>query len=810
MTSFMPSSVLEPPASDSPLRAAVVAACQRIAPLWPLDRFIAVNPWWGFTHHSMREAGRQLSMLNGTRMTMPPEWYRAAFARGDITPAALGAALRRQGRQDDVAAFMADATPPQSAFGSLCLSDKLQEAHRPGMELTLTAIVTHAIGQHCAAWFDRGQASWPAPASAGLYAAWREAALHDHGLSLLTGISGVAARIARLPEDPALLCQQAIVQLEVPVARCERYFTALLLSINGWAGWCAYLGWQAAQQGREDDQLQQLLAIRLAWEWVLADLAGDPAVLADWRQALDAEDATQAFDDTAWVWQDALELGWQQRMNAGLARAVMDTPASRPTLEAVFCIDVRSEPLRRALESQGAGIRTHGFAGFFGLPLAYQPPAAREARPQLPGLLAPSLRAILAPRAHESSPVETVCQRLATGRAWQDYRYSAGGGFGFVESLGLGYLWKLMRDSLGWSAPESTDGLTADERAALRPALEGVTLAQAAHLAGTVLSAMSMPHDLAPWVLLVGHGAQTVNNPHAAGLDCGACCGQTGEVNARVLAALLNRSDVRAALAANGRVIPSDTRFVAALHDTVTDDIRLFDLPDKADLHAVISQLADASARTRRERAPRLGRLPQGDAALARALRRRSRDWSEVRPEWGLANNAGFLAAPRARSRHLDLQGRCFLHDYDAASDEGYRVLELILSAPVVVAHWINLQYYASTVDNRRWGSGDKVLHNIVGGNIGVFEGNGGDLRSGLPLQSLHDGRDWMHTPLRLTVWVEAPSAAIEAILQRQAQVRALVEGGWLHLFSIEPGTAQLQRREPNGTWTEEAGQSVS
>ena len=188
--------------------------------------------------------------------------------------------------------------------------------------------------------------------------------------------------------------------------------------------------------------------------------------------------------------------------------------------------------------------------------------------------------------------------------------------------------------------------------------------------------------------------------------------------------------------------------------------------------------------------------LLAGKAAgeLAAALRERSRDWSQLRPEWGLADNAAFIAARRERTRELDLQGRSFLHEYRHELDTDGTVLELILTAPLVVAHWINMQYYASVVDNARWGSGNKVLHNVVGGNIGVFEGNGGDLRIGLPLQSLHDGARWVHTPQRLSAWIEAPQHAIDRILAKHDNLRALVHGRWIHLLRIDPVSGEIFR----------------
>jgi hypothetical protein len=103
----------------------------------------------------------------------------------------------------------------------------------------------------------------------------------------------------------------------------------------------------------------------------------------------------------------------------------------------------------------------------------------------------------------------------------------------------------------------------------------------------------------------------------------------------------------------------------------------------------------------------------------------------------------------------------------------------------MVVASWINLQYYGSTVDNKFFGSGNKVLHNVVG-TLGVLEGNTGDLRVGLPWQSVHDGENYIHEPLRLHVIIEAPIDAMTDIIAKHEQVRQLVDNGWLYLFALD------------------------
>jgi uncharacterized protein YbcC (UPF0753/DUF2309 family) len=250
-----------------------------------------------------------------------------------------------------------------------------------------------------------------------------------------------------------------------------------------------------------------------------------------------------------------------------------------------------------------------------------------------------------------------------------------------------------------------------------------------------------------------------------------------------VAAALLNDPLVRIALHQRGIEIGHDVWFVAAVHNTTTDVIQFADTETIPRTHtADFQELQDltnvAASICRSERAPQLG-------AQANNLSRRSTDWSEVRPEWGLAGNAAFIVAPRARTLGRNLEGRSFLHDYDFRTDPDRKVLELIMTAPMVVTNWINLQYYASTVDNQAFGSGNKVLHNVVG-RLGILQGNGGDLMTGLPWQSLHDGHKYQHHPLRLLVVIEAPRNSICSILEKHPSVRDLVVNGWLRLAAID------------------------
>lgn len=802
----------------------IEAACRRMAPVWPLQQFVAVNPFLGLSDWKFHDAADLLARVAGATLYMPRAYYRARIEDGRITDRDIALGLSRCGSDLDVHTIRQAVTEPGPAPD-------------PGMPLVTTvldavednvwtAFVIERISRFCAGYADLGQSSFTMPwRDRPLYPAWREFAARDL-TPAAAGLARLHVQVADLPEDPRETITLAVRELGIPVSQLERYLHAALLSIGGWAAWMRYRGWQAEQGGGQDDSVMELLAIRVAWEALIYRARLTDSVERAWHEAVTAAlreptpDWTQAVEIDR-VLLAAAEFAYQRKIINALqqsrSKRENQTPAKRPEVQAAFCIDVRSEVFRRAFETVQPKAQTLGFAGFFGVPIEYVPLGAVQGRPHLPVLLTPSYRIY---ECCGDSSMETARQaakrreRISLGKVWKQFKFSAASCFSFVESSGMLYAHKLLANSLGWSRPvpdPRRHGLDADHHARLMPSLKatdaggGIPESERADLAERILRGMSLTDHLARLVLLIGHGATTVNNPHAAGLDCGACAGQSGEASARVAAALLNDPDVRRRLGERGIAIPKDTHFLAGLHDTTTDRVTLFDtqaLPEThaADLASLRERLEQASELTRIQRAARLGLDGADPAALAATLERRGRDWSQVRPEWALANNAAFIAAPRERTAGVDLDGRAFLHDYRWQDDTDFQVLELIMTAPMVVAHWINMQYYGSTVDNRHFGSGNKVLHNVVGGAVGVLEGNGGDLRTGLPLQSLHDGAQWMHEPLRLSVFIEAPRAAIDDVISRHETVRELVENGWLHLFRIGE-SGKVYRRRSTREW---------
>ncbi len=761
--------------------SAITAALKRIPPLWPLEHFVAVNPFLGFTDQPFAEASATLRRALGHAPLQSPDFYLSAWKNGTITPL-------------DLAPFIDETHTQQTLLDALTVSKNAPPSYTvatfaDALDLTIphahwAQFISEEIAKWCAVHFDRNQAVWVSPwKHLGLFTAWKSAAALDRKPEAF-GLPGFRKFVRALPDDAPSALSQCLALLDPKVDDLADFFHRQLAGNSGWAGHVQYLVREDALRGKENPGLLELLAIRLAYDAALhSAFSKDQDVTLLWNQAPSTLDSPR-IDSALSRWQSAYEAGYQKKLAADLIAQPAIMSPTRSAVQAVFCIDVRSEIIRRHLEAALPGTHTLGFAGFFGFPVAHQPALACKSAPRCPVLLVPPINS------REPSPANAARYQSEKG-AWKAFQNSATSCFSFVESIGLAFGAKLI------SRHEKRNASPA-----AKPEMIDLPLVNRAALAEGALRGMSLTKNFARIVLLCGHGSHSANNPFASSLDCGACGGHAGDVNARLAAATFNDPEVRALLKGKGINIPDDTIFVAGRHDTLSDDFLLYEKDSvpashQADLATLELALVKAGAAARGERAPRLGLAHLAGTALDSSVRSRGTDIAQVRPEWALANNAALIAAPRSRTAGLKLDGRVFLHEYDPADDPESAILTVILTAPVVVASWINLQYYGSRTNPAQLAAGNKTIHQIVAG-LGAIEGNAGDLLSGLPLQSIHDGKDFVHEPRRLTVIIESKPELIDAVLAAQPAVRDLFDNEWLHLIVLHEKTASQRR---NGSW---------
>lgn len=600
-------------------------------------------------------------------------------------------------------------------------------------------------------------------------------------------------------------------------------------------------------------------------------------------------------------WLRAMESSAMHRLLQGVSLEPPEAREKRPFAQALFCIDTRSERIRRQLEKIG-DYQTFGIAGFFGVPVSFMELGKGSETHLSPVLLTPKNvvlemsmngeqeqstlsaleKALHALKESVLTPFVTVeaigllfgldlVGKTIAPQAYNRWRHNLHArknitrllinkltreqADSIIRAVQRAVIVKAVEQELGQATERMTDELIRDLREA---ALEhsdnylnhvkalgitkaqldsfimrlrrdyrinqsfvklqmerlgriGFTLEEQVLFVRQAFSSIGLTGGFSRFVLLAGHGSSSENNPYESALDCGACGGNQGLVSARVLAQMANKPDVRQRLNESGFDIPDDTWFVPALHNTTTDEITMADLDLMPSTHLVYIDrlrkgLTAASRLCAQERLPGLQLVHGGSeepAAAQRFMQRNSLDWSQVRPEWGLSGNAYFIIGGRNLTRNLPLDGRAFLHSYDYRLDKKRRLLENILTGPLVVGQWINMEHYFSAVDNDRFGSGSKVYHNVAG-RFGVMTGNLSDLRTGLPSQTVHEYGKPYHQPLRLITVIEAPfdyaCQAVDAVVS----VKHLVRNGWIRLMIIDPETRGVYVYE-DGDWIEQS-----
>jgi uncharacterized protein YbcC (UPF0753/DUF2309 family) len=498
--------------------------------------------------------------------------------------------------------------------------------------------------------------------------------------------------------------------------------------------------------------------------------------------------------DVLSLWQDAFEWSYYDQVLKGLQIEKIDSikPHTK-SFQALFCIDDRECSFRRHLENLDPACETFGTPGFFSVEFYYQPVGGKFYTKLCPAPVSPKY--LIKEEGSE--------KKLGTDLHFSKHSHNFYTGWLFSQTLGFWSAAKLVVNLFkpSMSPATATSLKHVDKFSTLRvdyQAMEnglqvGFQIEEMAVRVESLLKSIGLVNHFAPIVYVIGHGASSVNNPHYAAYDCGACSGRAGSVNARVISQMANKPEVRAILKEKGIHIPEKTIFVGGLRDTTRDDVVFYDeqitFADYKIKHAEhIKLFAKALDINAKERSRRFESIDTSMSAsdIHEKIRIRSVSIFEPRPELNHATNALCIVGRRELSKGVFLDRRSFLNSFDYRVDPDGTYLFNILKAAAPVCGGINLEYYFSRVDGEKLGAGTKLPHNVMG-LIGVANGIDGDLRPGLPAQMTE-----VHDPVRLLLIVEHFPEIVLKTIQKAEETYEWFINDWVKLVSIHPETKEL------------------
>lgn len=741
------------------------SASNVVGKTWPLYAFVTSNPLTGYENYHFKDALTEAEDIRGGMLYPDASVYEDAWQRGEIHDSELRKLLSLN---------KIDKSPEE------CLQElksiQYQTVKNPNQDLDATLV------KWLMAFMDEGLAEWDMPnKDKGFFLAWRSLVDYDGHIN--------RANFSKIPFD----CHQALVVLLEQYSEVEQ-LNIIKYHIAALPGWTGYIKFRKEDNSLWQDiydlDLQQYLAVRLSIAKLL-----NIEILPEKSKIENIEDLSQI----QYVWLKAWETSFQNRLSKHLAKQVESAEKDKNTnidAQLVFCIDTRSELIRRHIESKG-DYETFGYAGFFGIAMDYNDLDSKLNIKSCPPILNSAYLVKESSKSENQQKFEKY-DRIQKNKKFKKYflgrmKNMLPSAFGFVEGSGIFYGISMIARTLfphklynpRKKQSQSHEGICEPVINQMDNNLNNIALPIEEKVT-IVKSAFSLLgwRTFAPLVIFAGHGGHSKNNAFASSLDCGACAASPGRHNARMLAKLANDNQVRELLKKDDIIIPQNTVFLGAEHNTTTDEIIIFDseVPEthKEKLTRLKKSLNKAQQTATQERY----NVDHGSVKIAH---QKTNDWSETRPEWGLAKNSGFIIGSRGLTKNLNLNGHCFLHSYDWELDPNGTALEGIMQGPMVVTQWINNHYYFSTVDNQNYGGGSKIFHNVTG-QFGVVDGNGSDLKIGLPLQSVYETDDKpYHQPLRLSVFIHAPKNRVKMILDQNENLKSLLDNEWIYLLVIDP-----------------------
>lgn len=764
----------------------------------PLKDFIHHNTLHSFQHLPFHKAIREASAIFGYRVSLSLAEYRAMYASGKITPEILERIITERKGKDNVKEWLNKVLNSKLTKSSPRIGE-LRAAWKREYEIDMNSMVHPILFRTLCSYLDQGISIWNFPVKdKSFISSIRELERNSFNSFFRKG------RARDLLLKSTCEISDLLKILIGDESLYAHYLYDQQFAHQGWSGMFSAIEDQPhTLLEQKKPSIHDLIVFELLLEIDTLDnhfgKKWQPManVLKNRPSDLFAPVPETELDDVTAIWQESFEWSYYDQILTGIKSQKPSPKRNAPkTFQAMFCIDDRECSFRRYLEKLDANCETFGTPGFFGVEFFFQPEDGKFYTKLCPAPVTPKYLI-------KESGVKTKREKELH---FNKHSHSFYGGWLISQTLGFWSAFKLFINIFRPSMSPATASsfrhmdkfsqLTIENQGpdSRENDLQiGFTIEEMAVRVEGLLKGIGLIKDFAPIVYVVGHGSSSVNNPHYAAYDCGACSGRAGSVNARTICYMANHSKVRAILETKGISIPAKTQFVGGLHDTTRDEIMFFDenslTPENSERHSknevIFANALDHNSKERSRRFMSIDTRLSPEKIHAKILKR-SVSLFEPRPELNHATNALCIVGRRDLTRELFLDRRSFLNSYDYSIDRDGKLLFGIMKPLGPVCGGINLEYYFSRVDNQKLGAGTKLPHNVMG-LFGVANGIDGDLRPGLPSQMIE-----VHDPVRLLIIVEHfPDIVLETI-QKSPEVYEWFINEWVRLVTVNPETREL------------------
>ncbi len=763
----------------------------------PLKDFIHHNTLHAFQHLKFFKALQLASEIFGYKVSLSLDEYRSLFKKGKINENILDRMITQRHGTDQVKEWKEKLLSNEYQNTTLPRIGALRSNWKRFYHIDLDSLVHPTLFRVICSYLDQGISIWNFPVGhQGFLSAIRE--LERNSFTsffktervrniLLEGVHAIGTLLNILIGDKSLY---------------KQYLFDQQFAHQGWSGMVASV--EDNPQNLLDPKkisLHDIIYFELLLEIDALDFTfgeiWSPLAFKITKRPVDlfSPVTNTELDEVSSIWQEALEWSYYDQVLSGMKEQQPEQPTEHASksFQAMFCIDDREFSLRHYLEKFDDNCETFGTPGFFSVEFFFKPENGKFYTKLCPAPVTPKY---------------LIQEVGSSGKRKKDVHFTKHShtlfsGWLISQTMGFFAAFRLFlnifKPTLGPATAHSFDhmdkiaGLTIENKNPddKENGLQiGFTIDEMAVRVEGLLRSIGLVKDFAPLVYVIGHGSSSVNNPHYAAYDCGACSGRPGSVNARAFCFMANHAKVRAILANKGINIPEQTQFVGGLHDTTRDEIIFFDEPTAAagllERHhknqEIFRQALDANSKERSRRFESIN-TALSPAKIHPKVKNRSVSLFEPRPELNHATNSLCIVGRRSLTKNLFLDRRAFLNSYDYNIDMDGKLLFNILKPLGPVCGGINLEYFFSRVDNQKLGAGTKLPHNVMG-LFGVANGIEGDLRPGLPSQMIE-----VHDPVRLMLIVEHfPDVVLETI-QRSPEVYEWYINEWVHLVVVDPST---------------------